>query len=423
MKEQLQATPLKNDDASTVWFNHPMPIPTLEEAPSLLSQNRSDAQESDGVRTHEADRDQSQMLVEEKKGSTANQDVLKHDVLNHANFGLLPVEKKPFGSFGVSLLINGLICAAVLVLTITKVHDAEVRERKLQLTYLAQPKPYVPPPIKVKMPPIPPMPKVEVAKIVLPKPVVIPEPPKVEPIKVETKAPAIPAPVARPVVAPPAPVVGKFSTPAATEAPKVAAVAKAAGFGDPSGVTPNPNANRAATVASVGGFGAANSTDTGGAGKRGPITSTGFGSGAGAGSPNGSAHGVVASVGFGTGTQAGPTGARGSVSTTGFGSGPAAAAAVQHVQQPVTTAIVVLSKPLPQYTAEARDLHIQGDVTLEVRFTASGEVEVLRVVNGLGHGLDEQARLAAQKIRFKPATKDGKPVDQVSVIHVAFQLA
>jgi TonB family protein len=132
---------------------------------------------------------------------------------------------------------------------------------------------------------------------------------------------------------------------------------------------------------------------------------------------------VVASVGFGTGTQAGPTGARGSVSTTGFGSGPAAAAAVQHVQQPVTTAIVVLSKPLPQYTAEARDLHIQGDVTLEVRFTASGEVEVLRVVNGPGHGLDEQARLAAQKIRFKPATKDGKPVDQVSVIHVAFQLA
>jgi TonB family protein len=62
-------------------------------------------------------------------------------------------------------------------------------------------------------------------------------------------------------------------------------------------------------------------------------------------------------------------------------------------------------------------------VTLEVRFTADGRVDVLRVITGLGHGLDEQARLAASRIRFKPATRDGKAVDQVSVIHVAFQLA
>ncbi len=93
------------------------------------------------------------------------------------------------------------------------------------------------------------------------------------------------------------------------------------------------------------------------------------------------------------------------------------------MQQPVTTPIVVLAKPQPQYTAEAREAHVEGDVTLEVRFTADGQVEVLRVVNGLGHGLDEQARLAATRIRFKPSTRDGKPVDQVSVIHITFQLA
>jgi len=112
------------------------------------------------------------------------------------------------------------------------------------------------------------------------------------------------------------------------------------------------------------------------------------------------------------------------VATAGFGSGPAAQpASVARVQQPVTTSIVVLLKPPPQYTAEAREMHIQGDVTLEVRFTASGQVDVIRVVSGLGHGLDEQAKLAAERIRFKPATRDGKPVDEVSVIHVAFQLA
>ena len=74
-------------------------------------------------------------------------------------------------------------------------------------------------------------------------------------------------------------------------------------------------------------------------------------------------------------------------------------------------------------TDEARSLHIKGDVTLEVRFTADGRVEVLRVVKGLGHGLDELAERHAALIRFKPATKNGVAVDQVSVIHIEFRLA
>ncbi len=353
---------------------------------------------------------------------------MNKDILNHANFGLLPEEKNRFGSFGVSLLVNGSICAAVLVLTVSSVHEAHIRQQRMQLTYLAeQPKPYVPPVIKVKMPPVPKIepPKIEVPKIVAPKVVVTPPPPKVEPLKVETKAPVIPISAPRPVVQPPAPVVGKFnSTPAPAAAPKVAEVAKPAGFGDPSGAAPNPNANRPTAVAAVGGFGSTNSTASGSSPRKGVVTGAGFGAGAGAGSPNGSAHGVVTAVGFGTGTQAAAAGTHGAVATAGFGSGPSVpAATAARVQQPVTTAIVVLSKPLPQYTPEAREMHIQGDVTLEVRFTASGQVDVLRVVSGLGHGLDEQAKLAAEKIRFKPATRDGKPVDEVSVIHVAFQLA
>jgi TonB family protein len=84
---------------------------------------------------------------------------------------------------------------------------------------------------------------------------------------------------------------------------------------------------------------------------------------------------------------------------------------------------VVQYKPLPEYTAEARQLRIQGDVTLKVRFLSTGQVEVLGVVTGLGHGLDEQARIAAEHIRFKPATQNGQPIDQVSLIHVTFQMA
>jgi hypothetical protein len=45
------------------------------------------------------------------------------------------------------------------------------------------------------------------------------------------------------------------------------------------------------------------------------------------------------------------------------------------------------------------------------------------VVRGLGHGLDEAAIAAANKIRFKPALRDGQPADSTAIVHVTFQLA
>ncbi len=384
----------------------------------------------------------------QKAGESVEEAVPQRDVLNHANFGLLPIEKKRFGSFGVAAGINIALAILLLFITLDQVHEAKVR-RQESLTYLVPPpeiKPYKPPVPKIVMPPIPPLP-VEKVQPPVPKPVI--EPPKVELPKEAAKAPSIPAPAPRPVVTPPKPVVGAFQSPQApaAQAPKVAAT-QAAGFGQPTGVQANPNANRPSQLAAVGAFGAAANSNQGAAAKQGAVATTGFGAGAPAGSPNGSTHGVVSSTGFGAGTQpagapggrgtgtvastgfgasaqpGGTTGGHGTVATSGFGQGaPASGPAVARVQQPITTPIVILSKPLPQYTAEARDQHIQGDVTLEVRFSADGQVEVRRVVSGLGHGLDEQARLAAARIRFKPATRDGKAVDQISVIHVAFQLA
>ena len=76
-----------------------------------------------------------------------------------------------------------------------------------------------------------------------------------------------------------------------------------------------------------------------------------------------------------------------------------------------------------QYTSEARQLKVQGDVVLRVTFTATGQVVVQGVLRGLGHGLDEEARRVAQQIRFRPATRDGRPVDQTTNITITFQLA
>ena len=84
--------------------------------------------------------------------------------------------------------------------------------------------------------------------------------------------------------------------------------------------------------------------------------------------------------------------------------------------------VEILDKPKPLYTAEARARKIEGDVLLDVIFAATGEVRVLGVTRGLGHGLDENAVDAARRIRFRPATQAGMPVDQRAILHVVFQI-
>ncbi len=83
----------------------------------------------------------------------------------------------------------------------------------------------------------------------------------------------------------------------------------------------------------------------------------------------------------------------------------------------------ILDKPRPSYSEEARRLNLEGEVVLEVMFESSGEAKVLRVVHGLGHGLDESAIAAARQIHFRPAQRDGIAVDSSAVVHILFQLA
>jgi TonB family protein len=90
---------------------------------------------------------------------------------------------------------------------------------------------------------------------------------------------------------------------------------------------------------------------------------------------------------------------------------------------PPQTPVEILFKPKPDYTDEARKLKIEGEALVKILFTAGGEVRVLEVIKGLGHGLDESATRAAQQIRFKPALRDGQPVDSTATVHILFQLA
>jgi TonB family protein len=85
--------------------------------------------------------------------------------------------------------------------------------------------------------------------------------------------------------------------------------------------------------------------------------------------------------------------------------------------------VEITSKPNPAYTQEARQLKLEGEVLIEVVFGANGQLRVNRVIRGLGHGLDESALAAANMMRFRPAMRNGVPVDSTAVVHVEFRLA
>lgn len=137
---------------------------------------------------------------------------------------------------------------------------------------------------------------------------------------------------------------------------------------------------------------------------------------------------VAGDSGWGDATPAEPPPQpRGAVRTGGFSEIKVEAAPAARPQAPAGSqafsGVEILFKPLPAYSDEARKRRIEGEVWLEVRFTRFGEVQVLRVIQPLGHGLDESAVQAAERIRFKPAQRDGQAVDSIAKIHITFQLA
>ena len=76
----------------------------------------------------------------------------------------------------------------------------------------------------------------------------------------------------------------------------------------------------------------------------------------------------------------------------------------------VHTQAVLLSRPEPPYTENARKNGVEGDVEILLILSSAGKVKVVHIRKGLPNGLSEQAVKAAKKIKFKPATIDGKPV-------------
>jgi TonB family protein len=88
----------------------------------------------------------------------------------------------------------------------------------------------------------------------------------------------------------------------------------------------------------------------------------------------------------------------------------------------VTTKARILSRPEPEYTERARENGVHGTVVLRGIVATDGRVIITRIVQWLPYGLTMKALKAAQKIKFIPATKDGKPVSQYIQIEYNFNL-
>src|SRR5438876_7929718 len=131
--------------------------------------------------------------------------------------------------------------------------------------------------------------------------------------------------------------------------------------------------------------------------------SNGPGSGGGIGSGSGGGVGSGKGAGFGPGEGGGMGGG---VYRVGGG----------------VTAPAVLYKIDPEYSEEARKAKYSGTVVLYIEVDQTGHAKNLRVVKGIGLGLDEKALEAVSKWRFKPGLKDGKAVVVEAHIEVNFRL-
>ena len=331
---------------------------------------------------------------------------------------LLPIEKSRWKSFLVSW--GGQILVLAFILNVNLLYPQALPEARYVLINLVA----TPPPVPQEPQPVNPklIPKIKPVEIPVSENAIhvppLPQPVKREiPIKapeINDKAASLPSLPEVKAAAPKVIATNVFSTgsSAMPTTTKPASKVQTGGFGDPNGIPATGTPGKRANIAGVGSF----------------DLPAGPGQGNGTGGSRGT-PGVVASAGFGNGiaTGSGSGGiARREIQQGGFGDARSATEEPKKKAVPAaapTTPVEVVFKPNPVYTEEGRRLKIEGEVRLEVLFTATGKVQVLRVVGGLGHGLDEAAITAAQQIRFKPAQREGQAVDSTAVLRIVFQLA
>jgi protein TonB len=325
--------------------------------------------------------------------------------MQFAHFGVLDAGHQSKASMAVSLTINVLLALVVTIISLAAATQTIEANRKL--AELVEPViPKKPEPVKPKVTPPKPKPK-------------LPESPR-------SSSPRSPSPGSSPrscpssrssrwtiqadfgaacaaeIVAMAAPVAVSLAHPEAASVPNHDAHPSAVRLGNPTSPLNNLKGPAVASVNLAAGFPGMNSANTGNGP---PATKVVLGNG----SPESTSikgNGVVAVAGIphgvpGTGTGKAVAGQQVNLGQNEPPPAPKPAVAVAAVE---IKAPKVISKPKPEYTEEARQMHVEGVVTIHIRVLPNGQSKFLGVTRGLGHGLDESAKRAVMATKFEPAT-------------------
>lgn len=344
-----------------------------------------------------------------------------------AHFGVLDSGSQSKPSLFVSVMVNVAVLFVFIIISAAAKKSIDNRKLLTELTEPVIPKKVEP--VKPKFVPPPPKPILQIVpkvEVQLPRIVIVKMPDMPKPPEVKMDAP-------KPVIAPPAPT--RVIAMAAPQTVNLAAKPQAASvvnndahpsavrLGNSSSPVGNMKGPGIATVNLARGMPGMNSANTGNGP---PATKIILGNG----SPGGTSihgNGVAAVVGIPHGVPGGTgTGTSQAVSQVNLAQAtppPAPRPApVASLVQPKPAKVT--AKPKPEYTEEARQLRIEGIVTLRIRVQPTGAVEVLGLISGLGHGLDESAKRAILATKFEPATDgSGHPVAWDGIVNVTFQLA
>jgi TonB family protein len=306
-------------------------------------------------------------------------------------------------SYGVQSLVLAFFVIAAIVypeVLVLPVHDYHF------VSLVSTPPPVPQAPAPVKNFPVP-----KIAEPVTPRPEALRVPselvqskkPDVQAPKVTLAATKELLPDVKPMIPRPPVKTNVFSTGSSATPTMAAAPQKVqtGGFGDPNGVPAQDNHGRPITIAQAGSF----------------DMPSGPGYGNGTGGSHG-ARGVVASTGFGSGVATGDSSgtvsaSRGTVRQGGFGDADVVAASQPKAKsaEPVvkTLPAEITFKPRPVYPDEGRQLKIEGEVLLDVVFSATGQIRIVKVVRGLGHGLDESAvRRGKNSVQARPERRPAR---------------
>jgi hypothetical protein len=251
---------------------------------------------------------------------------------------------------------------------------------------------------------LPPDPVFKAPKLIVPHEVRAPkpQPQEIEPPKVAMNnfAPAVLKPTsgARPVLIHTGEFPGKFGNP---DRECSDSKVQTGGFGDPNGLKPSANSkpNGKLIAATAGSFdmpvGPGQGNGSGGAkGIKGTVASADFGNG-------------VATRDAATDAAAGT----GNVQTSGFGSQEVAQKrrmCSARGQRPRDTSVEITLQAEPGLHRRSKKSETGRRSPARSGIRGNGQLHVNRVVRGLGHGLDEAAVAAANKMRFKPAMRTGR---------------